>query len=51
MNLPEILQINLNNYTLGASFCRKHVVHGRESIFVRKSLKCNKIDIMHLCME
>jgi hypothetical protein len=48
MKLPEILQVNLNNYTLEASFCRKNQMHGGVSIFVRNSLKFH---LMHLCME
>jgi hypothetical protein len=51
MKLPEILQVHLNNYTLGASFCRKNLINGRVSIFVRHSLKFNQIDIMHLRLE
>jgi hypothetical protein len=51
MKLPEILQVNLNNYTLGASFCRKNLMHGGLSIFARNSLKFNLTDIMHLYTE
>jgi hypothetical protein len=51
MILPEILQVNLNNYTLGSSFRRKNLMNGGVSIFVRNSLKFNQTHIMHLCIE
>jgi hypothetical protein len=41
--LPEILQVNLN-YTVGASFCRKNLMHGWVRISVRNSLKFNQTD-------
>jgi hypothetical protein len=31
---PEILQVNLKNYTLGASYCRQNMAKGGLSIFV-----------------
>jgi hypothetical protein len=31
---PEILQVNLNSYIVGDSYCRRKVVKGEESIFV-----------------
>jgi hypothetical protein len=48
---PEILQVNLNNHTLGASFCRINLMLGGVSIFVRNCPQFNQIDVMHLCME
>jgi hypothetical protein len=40
MKTPEILQVNLENYTLGASYCRQNMARG-VSIFVKKNLKFN----------
>jgi hypothetical protein len=51
MKLPEILQVNLNSYSLVTNFSKKNLIHGGVRIFVRNSLKFNQIDIMHLCME
>jgi hypothetical protein len=41
MKTPEILQVNLENYTLGASYCRQNMAKGGVSIFVKKNLKFN----------
>jgi hypothetical protein len=43
MKLPEILQIYLNSYSLGAGFCKKNLVKGRASMFVINSNKFNQI--------
>jgi hypothetical protein len=51
MKTPEILQINLENYTLGASYCRQNMAKRGESIFVKKNLKFYQLHILHQCNE
>jgi exonuclease III len=51
MKVPEILHVNLGNYTLGASYCRENIAKGGVSIFVKNNLKFKQIDIMHHCNE
>jgi hypothetical protein len=43
--------VNLENYTLGASYCRENIAKGGVSIFVKKNLKFKQIDIKHHCNE
>jgi exonuclease III len=51
MKAPEILQVNLENYTLGASYCRQNMAKGGVSIFVKKNIKFNQINVMNHCNE
>jgi hypothetical protein len=51
MKTPEILQVNLENYALGASYCRQNMEKGGVSIFVKKNLKFNQLSILHHCNE
>jgi hypothetical protein len=45
---PEIVQINLNSYTLGTSYCKQKLVRGGVSNFVKKNREFNhQIDIKH----
>jgi exonuclease III len=46
---PEILQVNLENYTAGASYSRQNMAKGGVSIFVKKNLKFNRK--LHHCNE
>jgi hypothetical protein len=50
MKTPEILQVNLENYTLGASYCRENMAKG-VSIFVKNNLKFKQIDIIYLNLK
>jgi hypothetical protein len=43
MKAPEILQVKLENYTLGASYCRTNMAKGRVTIFVKKNKKFKQI--------
>jgi hypothetical protein len=47
----DILQVNLDNYTLGSSFCRKNLTRGGVSIFVKNNLKFSQIELMQFCKE
>jgi hypothetical protein len=47
MKTPEILQVNLENYTVGASYCRQNMAKRGMSIFVKKNLKFNQLNILH----
>jgi hypothetical protein len=51
MKAPEMLQVNLENYTLGASYCRENIAKEGVSIFVNKNLKFKQVDITHHCNE
>jgi hypothetical protein len=51
METPEILQVNLENYTLGVSYYRQNMAKGGVSIFVKKNLKFNQLNILHHCNE
>jgi hypothetical protein len=51
MKTPDILQVNLENYTQGASYCRQNMAKGGVSIFVRNNLKFNQLRILHHCNE
>jgi exonuclease III len=51
MKVPEILQVNLENDTVGASYCRENIAKVGVSIFVKKYLKFMQIDITHYCNE
>jgi hypothetical protein len=51
MKTPDTLQVNLKNYTLGASCCRQNMAKGGVSISVKKNLKFNQINILHHCNE
>jgi hypothetical protein len=39
MKMPQILQVNLENYTLGASYCKQNMAKRGVSIFVKKESK------------
>jgi hypothetical protein len=51
MKTPEILQVNLENYTPGGSYCRQNMAKAGVSIFVKKNLKFNQLNILHHCNE
>jgi hypothetical protein len=51
MTAPEILQVNLENYTLGASYCRENIAKGGVSIFLKNNRKFKQIGITHHCNE
>jgi hypothetical protein len=36
MKAPEILQVKLENYAIGASYCRENIAKGGVRIFVKK---------------
>jgi hypothetical protein len=44
-------QISIENYNLGAQFCRSTYVNGGVAIFVRDSLKASNIDLSKYCKE
>jgi exonuclease III len=51
MKAPAILQVSLDNCTLGASYCQQNMAKGGVSIFIKKNLKFNQINIMNHCNE
>jgi hypothetical protein len=51
MKTPQTLQVNLENYTVGASYCRQNMAKGGVSIFVKNNLKFIQLNILHHCNE
>ena len=46
---PELDQINVDGYRLGAAYCRQAVKRGGVHIFVKKNLKYSIIDLDKYC--
>ena len=46
---PELDQINIDGYRLGAAYCRQAVKRGGVHIFVKKNLKYSIIDLDKYC--
>jgi hypothetical protein len=51
LQAPDILQVNLNSYTLGSSFCRQHLTTGGVIIFVKNNIKFGYIESTQFCKE
>jgi exonuclease III len=47
----ELEQISINNYRLGAGYCRQAVKRGGVSIFVHETLRSTNIDLVTYCKE
>jgi hypothetical protein len=50
LKVPDILQVKLDNSTLGASV-EKNLTRGRASIFVENNLRFSQIELMQFCKE
>jgi hypothetical protein len=51
MEEQELQCFTLTGYTLGSTFCRKHLKGGDMCIFVHEDMNVNKINIAHKCRE
>lgn len=51
LRTQQILNINLHQYTLGASFCRKTHKHGGVCIFIPKNVQFHTINLDHFIKE
>jgi hypothetical protein len=51
MKKLELGHIHLENYKLGAKYCRKSMEKGGVSIFVQKNLKFTNVNIDEYCPE
>ena len=47
----ELEQISINNYRLGAGYCRQAVKRGGVCIFVHETLRSTNIDLVAYCKE
>jgi hypothetical protein len=47
----ELEHIHIDNYNLGARYCRKILEKGGVSIFVHKNLKFTKINVENYCKD
>ena len=47
----ELEQISINNYRLGAAYCRQAVKRGGVCIFVHETLRSTNIDLVAYCKE
>jgi hypothetical protein len=48
---PELDQINIDGYRLGAAYCRQFVKRDGVCIFVKKDLKYSNIDLDKYCKD
>ena len=51
MSQSNLYLINIENYTLGASFCRQSHQKGGVCIFVKKDISYNCVDVVKYCEE
>jgi hypothetical protein len=51
LKAPDMLQVNLNNYMLGNSFCRQKLTRVRMSISLKNNLKFSQIELMQFFKE
>jgi hypothetical protein len=51
LNKAEITRTSINNFNLGAHYCRKSLKNGGIDIFVHQSLQYEPIDLEEFCID
>jgi hypothetical protein len=51
LSLSEVQSVYIDNYTLGAYYCRKHTLKGGVCIFVNDSITSSSINLEAHCVD
>ena len=51
LNTMELTHVTLENYTIGAQFCRSHFEKGGVVMYIHNTLKSTNIDLSTYCKE